>query len=116
MTGIMCRSGFLADELVSIAGTDGAIVFPAGHNGPSPDSWLGDTLRTRRVSVVFYEPSFFVDPARFRNISPDTRFVLLASPGEELLARTALRCGAAAVVDKPFDLRDVRGVLDLVLR
>lgn len=114
MTGILCRSPFLASEIASLAAPDSALVLPQATPERGAGDWLSERLKEHRVSVVFYEPSFFVDPAQYRHISPDTRFVLLAGPGDEVSAREALVCGAYAVLDKPLDARDVRGVLGRV--
>jgi hypothetical protein len=124
MTTILCRSGFLAKELARFAGPESAIAWPAGdetfgrpnagHPTVSPEQWLSDCLREHNVSLVLYEPRFFIDPARFRAISPRTRFVVLASPGEEDDTQTALVCGACAAIGKPLNAQEVRGVLSLV--
>ena len=114
MTGILCRSLFLASEIASLAAPGSALVLPPALADEGAGDWLSECLKAHRVSVVFYEPLFFVDPAKFRRISPDTRFVLLAGPGDELSAREALVCGASAVIDKPVEAQDVRGVLSRV--
>jgi hypothetical protein len=114
MTGILCRSHFLASEIASLSAPGSALVLPPAVPEEGAADWLSECLKANRVSVVFYEPLFFIDPAQFRRISPDTRFVLLAGPGDELSAREALVCGAAAVLDKPLEAQDVRGVLSRV--
>lgn len=118
MTTILCRSGFLASELARLAAPGPTMAYPAedGSSGEtvSPEQWLSACLREHTVSLVLYEPRFFVDPARFRAISPSTRFVVLASFGEEEDTQTALVCGACASIGKPLDAQEVRGVLSLV--
>ena len=115
MTAILCRSVMLAAELTSIIGAGDTLVSGTGNvNASSAVPWLFEALRKHPVKVVIYEPCFFVDPSRFRLASPDTRFVMLASPGDEEQARTALVSGASAVIDKPVVAQDVRGVLALV--
>ena len=118
MTTILCRSGFLAEELKRFTGPEPTISWPAGGETVgtevSPEQWLSACLREYAVSLVLYEPRFFVDPARFRAISPRTRFVVLSSPGEEEDTQTALVCGACAAIGKPLNAQEVRGVLSLV--
>ena len=117
MTTIVCRSVRLAAELSELTGPENTLMYPfsAGVDGEMMmDAWLTDTLRANAIDLVVYEPRFFVDPARYRDISPHTRFVVMASPGEEQQTQKALVCGACAVIDKPLVGRDVRGVLDLV--
>lgn len=105
----------LAAELSLIVGESNTLVFGTRlENTASSAPWLFEALRKNPVKVVIYEPCFFVDPSRFRLASPGTLFVLLASPGDEENARTALACGASAVIDKPVVAQDVRGVLALV--
>ncbi len=79
------------------------------------DNWLASILRNGQVSLVVYEPSFFIDPSQWRSISPATGFVVLASPGEENGAFQALRHGAAAVIHKPFIPAEAQKILALVL-
>jgi len=117
MTTIVCRSTRLASEITAISGSLKTLAYPFGGNpdkNVSPVNWLSECLRNNAVSVVMYEPQFFVDPAQFRSISPNTRFVVLSSPGDEQDTQTALICGACAVIDKPLTAQDVRGVLSLV--
>lgn len=117
MTTIVCRSGRLAAELSELTGPENTMRYPSSDSDDGEemmDSWLTDTLRANTIDLVVYEPRFFVDPARYRAISPHTRFVVMASPGEEQQIQRALVCGACAVIDKPLVGRDVRGVLDLV--
>lgn len=117
MTTIVCRSAFVAAELALMTGQDNAIVYTgASSHGQSPESWLSLLLERNSVSVVFYEPSFFIDPAPYRTISPETVFVVLAGPGEEETAREAMVRGACAVIGKPLNSQDVSGVLSLVSR
>jgi hypothetical protein len=115
MTTILCRSGFLADELALVTGPESTLAYSrSAGRGISPEQWLSDCLRTYPVFLVLYETRFFVDPARFRAISPRTRFVVLASPGEEDTAQAALVCGACAVIGKPLNAQELQGVLSLV--
>lgn len=118
MTTILCRSGFLAKELTRFTDPEPTIAWPGisetSGTGASPEQWLSACLREYAVSLVLYEPRFFVDPSRFRAISPGTRFVVLASPGEEEDTQTALVCGACAAIGKPLNAQEVRGVLSLV--
>lgn len=116
MTTIVCRSSYLASELASLTGSSGSAICPVSGNCESPEVWLSRTLANNRVSVVFYEPGFFVDPAPFRTISPATSFVVLAGPGDENDAHRAMVCGACAVLGKPLVPRDVDGVMTLVTR
>ena len=113
MTTILCRSAFLAEELARFAAPESTMAYSSGVP-VSPEQWLSDCLRDNAVSLVLYEPRFFVDPARFRAISPRTRFVVLASPGEEEDTQTALVCGACAAIGKPLNAQEIRGVLSLV--
>jgi hypothetical protein len=120
MTTILCKSPFLASELALHTGKESTLMFPSvntdGTDRPEdfPSRWLAECLLTNRVSLVLYEPRFFVDPSSFRALSPDTRFVVIASPGDEQNTQEALVCGACAVIDKPLLALDVCGVLSLV--
>ncbi len=115
MTAILCRSALLAQELSAIIGAIDTLVFGSGNQTTaSAVPWLLECLRKNPVNLVIYEPCFFVDPSPFRLASPGTCFVVLAAPGEEEDARTALQCGTSAVIDKPVVAQDVRGVLSLV--
>lgn len=71
-------------------------------------------VASEKPSAVVYEPSFFIDPAPFRIVSPATKFVVLGAPGDEQRTEEALRYGAAAVMHKPLVEGEVRGVLALV--
>lgn len=117
MTGIVCNSAFLASEIATLTGPENTLVYAPSGSPPmadSPNQWLSDCLRNNTVSLVLYESRFFVDPSPFREISPKTRFVVLSSPGEEQNVQQALVCGACAVIDKPLQAIDVRGILSLV--
>jgi len=108
----------LAAELKAVIANSDTLLYGANAGeGPSLcEKWLLDRLREHPVSLVIYETDFFVDPSRFRLASPHTRFIALASPGDEEKAAKALVCGASAVIDKPLVAQDVRGVLALVLQ
>ena len=117
MIGILCRSAYLSSFIAERSGMSSAV--PPGDStsgGAMPaKNWLVSCLTERDVSVVLYEPRFFIDPSCFRRISPRTRFVVLSGPGEEAQARKALSCGASAILSKPVDERELAGVLSLVL-
>lgn len=116
MIGILCKSAFLASGISSIAG-ERALVMPGAKsgNGSVPaKKWLASCLASNRVSLVFYEPRYLVDPSYFRQISPATKFIVISGPGDDTDAHRALACGACAVLNKPFTMKDLRGVLDLV--
>lgn len=117
MIAVLCKSACLASEIQAAADAERTVSYAmdaTGSNAEGYASWLEDCLRDNDVSVVFYEPSFFVDPARFRAIRPTTRFVIMTSPGEEEEARRALSCGAGAMLEKPAAPKDIRSVLSLV--
>ncbi len=117
MIAVICKSACLAAEIQAMAGTEKTVVFTADTSNEKAveySVWLEDCLRNYPVSVVFYEPSFFVDPSRFRAIRPQAQFVILSAPGDESDVRSALTCGAAAMLEKPVDQKDVRSVLSLV--
>lgn len=117
MIAVICKSACLAAEIQAMAGAEQTVVYTAPASNEKDgeySAWLEDRLRRYPVSVVFYEPAFFVDPSHFRAIRPEARFVILSSPGDESAVRTALTCGAAAMLEKPVDQKDVRGVLSLV--
>jgi hypothetical protein len=116
MMTIVCKSAHLASELATMVRAADSAICPTGSGCDAPDVWLSRTLAKNAVSVVFYEPSFFVDPAPFRTISPGTSFVVLAGPGDEQDARRAMVCGACAVIGKPLVPQDVDGVMSLVSR
>ena len=117
MIAVLCKSAGLASEIQAAAGSERTVSYAmdaSGSNAEGYAPWLEGCLRDSAVSVVFYEPFFFVDPARFRAIRPTARFVVMTSPGEEEEARTALSCGAGALLEKPVALKDIRSVLSLV--
>ncbi len=117
MIGILCRSTYLSSFIAERSG-QGAAVLPEDRtaSGMMPaKNWLVSCLTERDVSVVLYEPRYFIDPSCFRQISPKTRFVVLSGPGEEAQAKKAMSCGACAILAKPVDERDLEGVLSLVL-
>ena len=119
MIAILCRSACLASEIEEMAGDEKTLAYaaiPEGVDAVSYVAWLEEALRNNAVSTVLYEPRFFVDPSVFRAISPKTRFIVLASPGEEDDTRSALMHGATAVISKPVTAQDVRGVLTLALQ
>lgn len=113
MIAIISRSSYLASSLSCMLGTDAAVC-PASSDNSRHHQWLSSVLVEKRVSVVFYEPGFFIDPAPFRKLSPATRFVVMASPGEEEAGINALSHGAAAMLGKPIDNNAVNGVFQLV--
>ena len=114
MTTILCRSQFLASELAGIIGVDTQSIIPPSRE--QFESWFGKHLHDNKVSLVLYEPRFFVDPSPYRTISPCTRFVVLSGPGDERSTETALISGACAVIEKPLIAQDVHGVISLVSR
>jgi len=114
MTAILCRSQFLASELAGITGVDTQVLFPSSME--KFETWFGKHLYDNEVSLVLYEPRFFVDPSPFRTISPLTRFVVLSGPGDEQSTQEALISGACAVIEKPLIAQDVYGVISLVSR
>lgn len=117
MIGILCRSTYLSSFIAKRSGMR-STVLPEDRTvgGMMPaKNWLVACLTESDVSVVLYEPRYFIDPSCFRQISPRTRFVVLSGPGEEAQAKKALSCGACAILSKPVDERDLEGVLSLVL-
>lgn len=71
-------------------------------------------IASEKPVVVVYEPSFFIDPAPYRLVSPATKFVIVGAPGDEDRTGEALRYGASAILHKPLVEGEVRGVLTLV--
>lgn len=117
MTIIVCKSLFLAREIASITGPDKTLICPISVETEKVEeigTWLADCLYNNRVHTVLYETRYFIDPAQFRFISPNTNFIVLSSPGDEQNIQTALVHGACAFIDKPLTAQDVRGVLALV--
>jgi hypothetical protein len=113
MTAILCKSDALGKELARLSGSETPCLCGMDQIASSGE-WLRNCLDKKKISTVFYEASFFVDPAPFRELSPDTKFVLVFSQDEQSKARQALACGACAVLAKPFTEQDVCGVLSLV--
>lgn len=113
MIAIICRSEHLASSIAGMLPREHAQWCTPGMQ-EEPGQWLASLLSQRPVSVVFYEPSFFIDPAPYRHISPATRFVVLASPGEESEGLRSLSYGASAFLGKPVDESSVHGVFQLV--
>lgn len=117
MTIIVCKSLFLAREIAFITGPDETFIYPSSvetEKAPEIGKWLTDGLCHNRVTAVLYETRYFIDPAQFRAISPNTNFIVLSSPGDEQNTQTALVRGACAFIDKPLTAQDVCGVLALV--
>jgi hypothetical protein len=114
MTSILCRSPFLASELAGIIGTDTQTIIPPMQE--QFETWFGKHLHDNDVSLVLYEPRFFIDPSPFRIISPRTRFIVLSGPGDEQSTHSALISGACAAIEKPLIPQDVHGVISLVSR
>ncbi len=114
MIAIVCRSAYLASSMSAMLSAEQALWHVPDDTHTDPGAWLSAALLENRVSVVFYEPSFFVDPAPFRRMSPSTRFVVLAGPGEESAGNDALTLGAAAMLAKPVEKKAVNGVFQLV--
>lgn len=118
MIVILCKSACLADELVALAGPDHGEAFIAGATDGTPIEravpWLEGRLKANDVSIVFFETRFFVDTAPYRAISPRTKFVVISAPGEEGDTQKAIASGAVAMIEKPVNPKDVRGVLSLV--
>lgn len=119
MKTIVAKSAFVASELARMTGDADVSVYrpeagPLAPSGNGASEWLSSILENNRVSVVFFDTSFFVDTSRFRAISPATRFVALTGEGDEADAAQALANGACAVLGKPMYERDVSGVLSLV--
>ena len=114
MIAIVCRSAYLSSTLAGMLSGVRAVRYAPEGTGNDMRNWLTDTLKGNRISVVFYEPAFFIDPAPYRSMSPSTRFVVLASPGEESAGNDALAFGAAAMLAKPVEKNAVSGVFQLV--
>jgi hypothetical protein len=115
MKTIVAKSAFIASELARMTGDADTSIFNSSVACDADAStWLSSILSANRVSVVFFETSFFVDTSRFREISPKTRFVVLSGEGEESDAEAALLHGACAIIGKPLYECDVSGVLSLV--
>jgi len=114
MISVLCRSAFLAKNLAQSSGMQTTVFIPDSNEVIQGKQWLGTCLRQHVISVVFYEPYFFVDPAYFRSLSPNTRFVIISGPGEEVATTLALSSGAVAVLHKPVNDGDFHGVLDFV--
>lgn len=113
MIAIICRSAYLASAIaVMLPGED--VQRCTAATSAEGARWLAALLSGTTVSVVLYEPCFFIDPAPYRSMSPATRFIILAGPGEEPEGLRALSCGAAAFLGKPFDTSAINGVLKLV--
>lgn len=53
---------------------------------------------------------------RIRQLAPDCRVIVMTAHGTPELTRDALACGAFRVVDKPFDLDDMVGLVAEALR
>lgn len=113
MIAIVCRSEHLASSIAGMVPVEHAQWYAQGVREEG-EKWLAALLSKKQVSVVFYEPFFFVDPAPYRIISPSTRFVVLASPGEESEGVRSLSCGASAFLGKPVDESSLHGVFQLV--
>lgn len=113
MIAIICRSAHLASSIAGMLPFEQTLQYAPGTHEEGKQ-WLSSLLSNRRVSVVFYEPSFFIDPAPYRKISPSTRFVVLAGPGEESEGLRSLSYGASAFLGKPVDESSVHGVFRLV--
>ncbi len=113
MIAIICRSAHLASSIADMLPFEHARQYtPEAETDAG--TWLASLLSARNISVVFYEPSFFIDPAPYRKISPATRFIVVAGPGEEPDGIRSLSYGASAFLGKPVDESSVHGVFRLV--
>lgn len=102
MICIVCKSEFLAYQISSIC-------MPHVKEAIKilPQSSLLSTLTNRKVSIVFFDSNLFVDTAAFRKMSPNTRFIVIASTGEEKIAEKAVICGAYDFLLCPFSEKGV---------
>jgi|SRR5215470_5658229 len=53
---------------------------------------------------------------RIRSINPTTRVIMVTGNTDPVLARAALKLGALAYIDKPFDLDYLKRVVSMVLQ
>ena len=53
---------------------------------------------------------------RIRSINPTTRVIMVTGNTDPVLAREALKLGALAYIDKPFDLDYLKRVVSMVLQ
>jgi len=53
---------------------------------------------------------------RIRSINPTTRVIMVSGYSDPVLAREALRLGALAYIDKPFDFGYLKQVIAVALR
>jgi len=114
MIAVVCGSTFLASFIAGMIPADQVVCYPQDYANQDTTQWLSRLLCEERISLVLYEPAFFIDPAPFRVKSPATNFVVLTSPGEETSGIEALSCGAVALLAKPVDENAVHGVFRLV--
>lgn len=114
MIAILCNSSFLSSEIALSVHPMCSMSFEQNNTSfPSYDYdiWLSHCLVANSVSVVFYESRFFVDPSRFRALSPNTRFILVSTNNEDSIIEEALVCGATAFLQKPLRMQEIHEVL-----
>ncbi len=94
---VLCRSELFFETLKSFAAGESLTRFP----GDDLQAFAAE-IADKKPEIVVYDPSYFVDPAPFRLVSPSTRFVVTADPGDEGRVGEALRYGAVASLGKPL--------------
>ncbi|AIN94835.1 hypothetical protein [Treponema putidum] len=102
MICIVCKSEFLASQIRMIC---------CSHVKEAvkilPQASLINTLINENVRLVFFDAGLFTDTAIFRQRSPETQFVAVASIGDENLVEKSLICGAADFLLRPFTEKGV---------
>lgn len=93
-------------------GLDGYEVV-ATANGVELATWMTATLNVALVmsDVRMPGPSGLEMLARFRRTNASTPFIVVTAFGGKLLHEQALVLGATAVVDKPFEMGDLRALV-----
>lgn len=102
MICIVCKSDFLASQIKMICCSyvKESVKILTQYS-------LLNTLIDENVRLVFFDAAVFTDTAVLRQKSPDTRFVVIASIGDESLVEKALICGASDFLLLPFTEKGV---------
>ncbi|AGT44448.1 hypothetical protein [Treponema pedis] len=97
MICIVCKSEFLSSQIKKICETHLNEII---NETSFPE--LLKTLSEKKVRLVFFDSEFFIDSAKYRKVSPETRFIVIARAGFEEKAAEAIRCGASDFILCPF--------------
>ncbi len=91
MICVFCKSQFLYSQIKEICSlyTNEEIVYSQSEED------FKNKLIANKINIVFFDSEIFVDSARFRSLSPKTKFIVIARSGFETLLEKAILFGAS---------------------